>query len=134
MEILDKIGVNVTEHDIEGCHRLPVRKGSRGKPVILKFVNRKVTEKAMANAQNLKDTDLSDINGFNRNTKIFLGLNLSPYFKSLDYHCRQLKKAGTISKCFPSSKGFIKIKIGDRISKVTHFNDLVNKFPNFFED
>ena len=95
-------------------------------------VNRKVTEKAMANARNLNDTDLSDINGFNRNTKIFLGLNLSLYFKSVDYHCRQLKKAGKISKCFPSSKGFIKIKIGDRVSKVTHFNDLVNKFPKYF--
>ena len=29
------------------------------------------------------------------------------------------KKAGKMSKCFPSSKGFIKIKLGDHTSKVT---------------
>ena len=30
IEILGKVGVNVIEHDIEGCHRLPVRKGNPG--------------------------------------------------------------------------------------------------------
>ena len=74
---------------------------------------------------------LSDVNGCNRNTKIFLGINLSPYFKSLDYHCRRLKKAGKINKCYPNSKGFIKIKMGDRINKITHENVLVAMFPDF---
>ena len=46
IEILGKVGVNVNVHDIEGCHRLPVRKGNPGKPVIIKFVNRKSTEKS----------------------------------------------------------------------------------------
>ena len=112
--------MNVTEH--EGCP---------GKPVIIKFLNRKSTEKAIK-CSNLKNMDLSGVDGSNRNTKIFLGINL--YFKSLDYHCRQSKKAGKISKCLPSSKGFIKIKLGDRTSKVTHFNDLVAMFPVFFEE
>ena len=78
--------------------------------------------------------DFSWVDGCKGNTKIILGINLSPYFKSLDYHCRQLKKACKISKCFPSSKGFIKIKLGDRTSKVTHFNDLVAMFPAFYEE
>ena len=78
--------------------------------------------------------DLSGVDGCNRNTKIFLGIYLSLYFKSLDYHCRQLKKAGKISKCFLSSKGFIKIKFWDHTSKVTHFNDLVAMLPDFFEE
>ena len=132
IEILGKVGVNVTEHDTEGFHGLPVRKGNPGKPVIIKFVNRKSTEKAIENARNLKNMDLFGVDDYNKNTKIFLGINLTPYFKSLDYHCRQLKKASKISKCFPSSKGFIKIKLGYRTSMVTHFNDLVATFPGFF--
>ena len=132
IDILGKVGVNVTEHDSEACHRLPTRKGNRDKPVILKFVNRKSTERAVENASNLNNMDLSDVNGCNRNTKIFLGINLYPYFKFLDYHCRRLKKAGKINKCYANSKGFIKIKMGDRINKITHENDLVAMFPDFF--
>ena len=97
IEILGKVGVDVTEHDIEGC-RLPVRKGNPGNPVIIKFVNRKSAEKAIENARNLKNMDLSGVDGCNGDTKIFLGINLSPYFKSLDYHCRQLKKSGKIPR------------------------------------
>ena len=47
----------MTGYDIEGCHRLPVRKGNPGKPVIIKFVNRKSTEKAIENARNLENMD-----------------------------------------------------------------------------
>ena len=77
IDIFGNVGVNVTEHDIEACHRLPTWKGNRDKPVILKFVNRQSTEKAIGNACNLNNMDLSDVNGCNRNTKIFLGINLS---------------------------------------------------------
>ena len=97
-------------------------------------MNRKSAEKAMENARNLKNIDLSAIDGCRRNREIFSGINLSPYFKALDYHCRQLKKADKISKSFPSSKGFIKIKTGDRTCKITHFNDLVAMFPVFFQE
>ena len=48
----------MTEHDIEACHRLPTRKGNRDKPVILKLVNRKSTEKAIENVSNLNNMDL----------------------------------------------------------------------------
>ena len=62
-DILGKLAVNVTGHDIEGCHRLPVRKGNPDKPVIIKFVNRKFTEKALENARNLRNMDLSGFDG-----------------------------------------------------------------------
>ena len=55
IDILGKVGVNVTEHGIEACHRLPT--GNRDKPVIVKFVNRKSTEKAVENARNLNNMD-----------------------------------------------------------------------------
>ena len=78
-------------HDIERCHG----------PVIIIFVNCKLTEKALENACNLKNMNLLADYGCSHNTNIFLGINLSPYFKALDFHWRHLKKV---------AKGFIKIK------------------------
>jgi len=45
IEIRRKTDVEISANDIEACHRLPSKKGN--KKVIVKFVNRKKTEKCL---------------------------------------------------------------------------------------
>ena len=40
--------VECGELDIQGCHRLPTRKGSVTKPVIIKFLNRQKAEEILS--------------------------------------------------------------------------------------
>ena len=129
IEILGEMGIDqVTTHDIEGCHRLPMRKGCTNKPTIVKFVNRKLPESIMGRRRTLKDKNFNDI-GLSSNSKIFVNINLSPAFKSLDYFFRKLKRDGMISS-YITSHSMVKIKHDNRYHKIFHVNDLVELFPN----
>ena len=88
--ILNKIGVKCSANDIEACHRLPNARNStrKHKRVIMRFVNRKLCEKALISRKSLKDIDLSDVNLKLKDSKIFINDNLCPYYKGLFVvHC-----------------------------------------------
>ena len=128
INILKKINVECFDWDIQGCHRLPMRKGCFSKPTIVKFVNRKKPEEIMKNRKYFKDKDFVDI-GLSTDTKIFANINLTPVFKELDYLCRNLKKQGKISKVNTTHTS-VKIKLDERYVKICHIQDLRDLFKD----
>lgn len=58
IEILDKIDVQVTEAEIEACHRLPPTRNNPTKKTVVRFVNRKKAEKTLKNKKNLGQVDM----------------------------------------------------------------------------
>ena len=61
--------------------------------------------------------------------KIYLNDNLSPYFKSIAYKCRSLKRRDLIIQS-KIDKGLVKIKKGSLWITVHHETVLTNLFPD----
>ena len=104
IEILNKIGVDVTSFDIAACHRLKKRKGSRYSNVIVRFVSRK---KAILCLQNKKHLQ-------------------SPY----NYcHKMKMEKNIVIILTFNGVINFKKTE-DDEIHKIFHYDELYDHFPD----
>ena len=128
IEILDAIGIGTKSVDFEDCHRVGKSKNT-SKKVIARFVNRKLVEKVLCKRKQLRTIYKTSI-GLH-NATIFLNQNLTPKNNKIAYHCRKLKRDGTISKTYTSNGTNIiccnLIKDG---KKVYHVNDLCEMFPD----
>jgi len=125
IDILSKIDVRVDSGDIHACHRL--KKGQ----TILKFVNRKNAELALANRTKLKNQNLSSI-GIPVDVQIYINQNTNPYYKFLRYQCKLLHDRNLINK-FWSFNGGMKIQVVENgsVSVISHMSKLTDIFPNF---
>ena len=95
IEVCKDININVSEIDIEACHRLPVipNTANVGKKVIVKFVSRKSSESILLKKFTLSSTNFSRLN-----------INNKPYNKSLvvilRIDQRLWQQPGRISFCY----------------------------------
>ena len=90
--IFKAIDVIVKPEEVEACHRLPYsRKEDKSNPKrsIIKLVNRKKCEQALANRKKLKDVDMTDLK-FEVDTRIFLNDSLCPYYRGIYGKCKSL--------------------------------------------
>ena len=130
IEIFDAIGVDTKSVDFEDCHRVGKSKNN-SKKVVARFVNRKVVKNVLYKRKQLRTIDKTFI-GLH-NATIFLNENLTPENNKTAYHCRKLKRDGTISKTYTSNGTNIiccnLIKDG-KPRKVYHVNDLCEMFPD----
>ena len=96
INILNSIDCQISGDDIQACHRLPSK--SPVKKTIIKFVNRKKAEIAISNRKKLSEVDFKQFgNNFNGEENIYINENLTPYFASLAWKCRMLKRKGFIT-------------------------------------
>ena len=129
ISILEVMGINIIEGDIQGCHRLPKRKGNLYNPVITKFMNRKIPIDIMKLKTRLSSIDFERIN-LPCDSNIYVNLNLSPPFSELDYFARKLKKEGKV-QIVNTSNSYVQLKLlNGSYSKITHINDLKVLFPD----
>ena len=130
IEIFDAIGVDAKSVDFEDCHRVGKSKNN-SKKVIGRYVNRKVVKNALYKRKQLRTIDKTSIRL--HNAPIFLNENLTPENNKIAYHCRKLKRDGTISKTYTSNGTniicFNLIKDW-KPQKVYHVNDLYEMFPD----
>ena len=79
IEACTDVNSNVSETDIEACHRLPVRYNATNvsKRVIVKFVNQKHAGSILSKKFTLSSTDFSR---FNINNEVYVNLSLCPYY------------------------------------------------------
>ena len=138
--ILEILNINsltseeITNFDIEACHRLPGKRGYP-KPVIIKFLCRKVRDEILFNRENLYDIDLSKYGYDEDKNTLYINDNLSPHSKNIKYHCRNLRRDGII-KIYTFEHCNFKIKFveGDRWYKINHEDDLYSLFPEYFNE
>ena len=76
IEACKDININVSEMDIEACHRLPVRcnSGNIGKTVIIKFLNCKHVESSLSKKFPLSSTNIFRLNI--NNNKLYVNTSL----------------------------------------------------------
>ena len=117
---------NVTEKEIEACHRVYSKKNP--KPTIIR-ASRNLLDKFRRNKKSLKD--ISARLNFPNGTKIFLNDNLSPSMRSVYFNARMLKKDGFIEDTWFSNAAVrIKLKNGENLV-VTHESELFEAFPRY---
>ena len=84
------INIDVSETDIEACHRLPIRRNATNasKRVIVKFVKRKHAESFLSKTFTLSSTDFFRLN---INNKVYVNPCLCPYYRYLWGWCKDLQ-------------------------------------------
>lgn len=135
IDIFSSVDIDVKPEEIEACHRLPSRNANKDKNVIVRFVNRKVIEKACSKESRNKLSACSKLElGFQEDTKLFFNENLSPYYRRLAWMCRELKRKKEISGTwFRDGKLFYKMDDDSYPECVSHSEDLYEAFPDFFD-
>ena len=104
MDILNEISVDVSQKDIEACHRVGVSKNS-SKKTIVRFINRKHAKKALISRRNLRKSSSPNCNIFitenvtvKTKKSLFLVENLNvlviliKYIQATERHIFQVQK------------------------------------------
>ena len=134
MKLVDKMGVPCTSNDIEAVHRLPSKNPDEVKGTIVRLHRRKLRDDILKNKlklKNLKDFNV-EIDGLNETTKIYVKPNQCPYYKTLAYNCRVLKRNELISSTSVDDDGSVKIQLlNGKVEKILHENKLRFLFPQF---
>ena len=97
VEVLNKIDLNVSNNDIESCHRLGKQK-NKPRKTIIRFVNTKFAKKALLNRKGLKHADTSSL-GLDSH-EVFINENLTRANSKIAFHSRSLKRNSLIYKCY----------------------------------
>ena len=132
LNLFNGINIDCIPNDIQAIHRLPSKFSP--KPTIIRFTHRSTVENIFKNKNKLKhlNTLNLDINGLEKDSKIFIRPSMCPYFKSLAYNRRILKRNNLIARVITEDDGSLKIKtLQDSYLKITHEKDLLDKFPQF---
>ena len=121
--IINSLGYYVSDYEIEGCHRLPNKKGHKTAPVIVGFTNRKVVEYVIKNRTQLSRIGL--------NYKVYANEDLNRSNEEIKNECIKLQKMKLLTK-FTMWNGKIKVTVnpGDFPIPIAHLNDLEIMFPD----
>ena len=124
--INDITGENITEKDIEACHRLFSK--SNPKPTIVR-ASRNILDKVRKKKKSLKD--IAARLNYPDGTKIFVNDNLSPNMRSIHFNARNMKRDGLIEDTWFSNAAVrIKLKNGE-ILALSHEFELFEQFPRY---
>jgi hypothetical protein len=132
IKLLAKMDVPCEPADIDAIHRLPSKTNIKG--TIVRFNRRKLRDEVLRNKTKLKELRNWDIDipGLTENSAIYVKPNLCPYYKTLAYNCRVLKKAELINGTTVDDDGTVKIKTLENYSvKILHETKLRSLFPEF---
>ena len=129
VEIFDKIGVALSNDEIEACHRIGKSKNN-SKTTIVRLVNRKKCKSALFNRKKLRTIDTSSINL--PNAEIYINENLTPTNQALAFYGRKLKRENLIFNCY-TLDGVVQIKRTqhEKPKKILHFSILKEMYPEF---
>ena len=129
INIYKKSGIDVDVRDIEGCHRLPLSRNSRGhdKRVIVKYVNWKYAEAMLKDKKRISGKNFGHLNVTN---KLFVSVSLCPYYRYIWGKCKDLQRQGKVHHVFHVGNIFcIKLLENGSPVKLHHISDIPN-FPS----
>ena len=84
-DVLQEIGVDICDRDIQACHRLKDKDRT-----IVKFTNRKDCLRILRVKRQLKGLDPSAVD-LPEGTKFFVNENLGPYYRGIWNKCKKIK-------------------------------------------
>lgn len=128
LNILSKIGINVSSYEVTACHRLYNKNRKYPSRTIIRFTNRKIVDYCLKN----RDRLLLRKNELKMNLRFYE--HLTDNNETVLKECSNLVKYGIIKSYFIRN-GFVKIVVndGDNPFKIIHPHILYDKFKDFFD-
>ena len=125
--------IDVTEEDIETCHRTGKADKFKSKKTIISFTNRKNCKKAVKNRRKLTYSDFTKYQ-FPGKTKAFITENLTFEIETLDFQERRLKCNDHVFSRY-TRKGvvFIKKYKSSKPNKISNLKAFRDGFEEFCE-
>ena len=125
LKIFEKLEVKVDPSNVEHCHWISSKNGS--KRVIVKVSKRKDATKIRSSKRKLKDMDLTYIG---INNPVYINDSLCTYYKMLWRKCKSLRTNKLIHSFWVTNR-FIKLRTVEngRTYVITHLSDLEELFP-----
>ena len=122
---ITKAGVEVSDKDIEDCHRI----GKRA-TTIVKFCKRKVSKQVLNVRKDLTKLSMEDLQ-LTGQGKLYINQSLCPYYRVLWSKSKSLHRMGKIFSYYVSN-GTVKIKIQETSKplSIMHTSDLEKLFPD----
>ena len=123
-DVIQEIGVNICDRDIQACHRLKDRDRA-----IVKFTNRKDCLQIVRVKRQLKGLDPSAVD-LPEGTKIFINESLCPYYREVWKKCKKLRVKQKVYQYY-TINGLIRLRTEEygQAKTITHMVDLQNLFP-----
>ena len=99
INIWKESGIDVDARDIQGCHRFPLSRNSRGHTnrVIIKFVNWEFAEALLKNKKSISGKNFGHLYVTN---KVYVSVSLCPYYRFIWGKCKNLQKKGKVHHFF----------------------------------
>ena len=129
---MSDINVIIKENDIEACHRFGKPDViSNSKKTIVRFVNRKSSNKILENRKKLAKLN-NEKHSFTEGTKMFVSESFTPMNESIAFNCRTLEHKELTHSLYRRN-GVINIRMTDKRHpvKIFHVERLVNLFSDF---
>lgn len=135
LKIAESIGVDMSEKDIEACHRLQTKKDQIPQKTIVRLVNRKLCDQLHLNKFKLRDKKgnaKTMLNEIGIHGSIYINTNLCPYMKFLWGSCKKLHVQKLIHR-FWVYNGFVFIVVEENGQKfkINHIDNLKSIFPDY---
>jgi hypothetical protein len=130
VEIIAKtIGESIDfENDVQAVHRVPTKRNTGPKPIVLQFTNRQKRDaflkksKLALKQRGIKSTDFArDVPV----TNVYVNEHLTPYFKNLLFHAKKLRETGFKYVWVSEGKIFVKKTENDSKIRISSTDDLV---------
>jgi len=131
VKLLNAVDVPASTDSIEACHSLSKREGN--KPVIVRFLNRKLVEASLSKTvrRKLRDLNFESI-GLNNECQIYFNENLCPSYRTLAWKCRYLRNTRNIvATSVRNGVVLLKVSENDNLVKVTSEGVFTDLFPDF---
>ena len=124
-DVIQEIGVDICDRDIEACHRLKDKYQT-----IVKFTNRKDCLRILRVKRQLKGLDPSAVD-LPEGTKIFINESLCPYYRGIWNKCKNLRGKQKVYQYY-TTNGLIRLRIEEsgQAKTISHMADLQNLFPD----
>ena len=117
-DIIQEIGVDICDRDIQACHRLKDKDQT-----IVKFNSRKDCLRILMVKRQLKGLDLSGVE-LSEGTKIFINESLCPYYRGIWNKCKKLRAKQKVYQYY-TINGLICLRIEEsgQAKTITHMVD-----------
>ncbi|KAF6204497.1 hypothetical protein GE061_002839 [Apolygus lucorum] len=121
----EALGIKLEGDDIENTFRIPTRKSTIAKPILVKLKNEKLRDRFIAEARKKRPTEEEIIEGGNQQTAVFCEEHIGQGTKQILNHCLQAKKVGELHQVWiTSGRTCVRFSPGGNANKINSISHL----------
>lgn len=137
-KVVEKVGIQLSQDEIEAFHRMPTRNRNAPKIIIVQLSSRKkrndIIDLYKTKAKDQKRITQNDIYGNGKKEPIYINESLTKFNKELLYEAKKMKNEIGFKFAYSSSgKVFMKKGEADRPIRIKNFKEITEMKKSFME-